>query len=216
MESHDNPPLGRRETRKQDRRQAIIDAARTAFLEQGYAAMTMSGLAKTLGGSKGTLWNHFRSKEDLFAAVIASETIAFREELEDTLIGTVDMRLALFTFCRNFIRKMSMPKAMAVWRLVVGESGRFPQLGEIFYEQAASYVERIVTRYVERQILAGRLRDEGASQMARLLMDMCTGRQNRTLWGVVAVDDADLDGDAERFTDYFLRLFASPQGSIGQ
>lgn len=176
--------------------------------------MSMSALAKTLGGSKATLWSHFRSKEELFAAVIAGETAMFREQLEDRLVGSVDIRLALFTFCRNFMHKMSQPQTLEAWRLVVAESGRFPELGRIFYEQAASYVERIAAHYIEGQIAMGRLRDEGVDAMSRLLIDMCVGRQNRKLWGVVMANYADVDADAERFTDYFLRLFAVPQDGI--
>jgi TetR/AcrR family transcriptional repressor of mexJK operon len=75
--------VGRREARKLDRRKAIVDAARRAFLDDGYAATSMSGLLKTLGGSKATLWSYFRSKEELFAAVVADVTAEFRKELED-------------------------------------------------------------------------------------------------------------------------------------
>ena len=52
------------------RRAAILAVARTAFFAHGYGATSMSAIAATLGGSKTTLWSHFRSKEALFAAVI--------------------------------------------------------------------------------------------------------------------------------------------------
>ncbi|MFY0108264.1 TetR/AcrR family transcriptional regulator, partial [Acinetobacter baumannii] len=74
-------PPSRREARKQDRRQAILDAARTSFFEQGYDGTSMSGLLATLGGSKATLWSYFRSKEELFAAVLDEATAAHRGSL---------------------------------------------------------------------------------------------------------------------------------------
>ena len=50
MTDTEEPALGKREARKQDRRDAIVAAARRSFLEEGYAATSMSGLLKTLGG----------------------------------------------------------------------------------------------------------------------------------------------------------------------
>ena len=69
---HETSPLcpSRREARRQSRREAILDVAAQSFLEHGYAGTTMSAIAATLGGSKGTLWSYFASKEVLFAAVI--------------------------------------------------------------------------------------------------------------------------------------------------
>ena len=44
------------------RRQAILDIARESFVTDGFAATSMSAIAVRLGGSKGTLYNYFRSK----------------------------------------------------------------------------------------------------------------------------------------------------------
>ncbi len=48
----------------------ILDAAAEVFLEEGFAAASMSAIAARVGGSKGTLYNYFRSKEELFEAYI--------------------------------------------------------------------------------------------------------------------------------------------------
>src|SRR5580700_4999784 len=58
-------------TRSDARRRAIMQVARAAFLARGYAATSMSEIAAKLGGSKGTLYNYFRSKEELFEALMA-------------------------------------------------------------------------------------------------------------------------------------------------
>jgi TetR/AcrR family transcriptional repressor of mexJK operon len=54
--------------RRDKRREAILDVARSVFSEEGYAATSMSSIAARLGGSKGTLYNYFKSKEELFGA----------------------------------------------------------------------------------------------------------------------------------------------------
>lgn len=208
MSSIEEPILGKREARKQDRRDAIVAAARRSFLEDGYAATSMSGLLKTLGGSKATLWSYFRSKEELFAAVIADVTAGFRQQVTGELLTPGEMEATFVNFCRVFMNKTAHPDAVAAWRLVVGESGRFPEVGQIFYDQAAGHIERALATYIAEQIAAGRLRDEGATDMARVLIGMSGAQQNRRLWGVEAAPADGMEAEARRFAGYFLRLFA--------
>lgn len=207
-------PLGKREARKQDRRDAIVAVARRSFLEDGYAATSMSGLLKTLGGSKATLWSYFRSKEELFGAVIADVTAAFRQQVKSELLTPGEMQATLVNFCRSFMNKTAHPDAVAAWRLVVAESGRFPEVGQIFYQQAAGHIERALATYISEQITAGRLRDEGATDMARVLIGMTAAQQNRRLWGVAAAGSEEMDLLARRFVGYFLRLFALPPVTV--
>src|SRR5579863_10433780 len=65
------PESGAESVRGDAKRRAILEVAREVFLAQGYAATSMSEIAAKVGGSKGTLYNYFRSKEELFAAFMA-------------------------------------------------------------------------------------------------------------------------------------------------
>jgi AcrR family transcriptional regulator len=197
--------------RQQERRAAIVAAARQSFLAKGYAATSMSGLLKTLGGgSKATLWSYFRSKEELFAAVIEDVTASFRRQIETGLFAPGELEETLVNFCRNLTGRLAQPDAVATWRLVMAESGRFPEVGQIFYRQAAGQVERALAAFLQGQIDAGRLVDQGALDMARLLTGMHKAELNRRLWGVEITDAADPDAQARRFVGYFLRLFTPP------
>lgn len=169
----------------------------------------MSGLLKTLGGSKATLWTYFRSKEELFAAVIEDVTRAFRQQLESELVATGELKPTLLAFCRSFMSKTTSPDAVATLRLVIGESGRFPEVGRVFHERAAGHVEAALAGYLTQQIEAGRLRDEDPTRMAQLLIGMCATQQNKLLWGVEQSVGAATDADASRFAEYFLRLFST-------
>ncbi|HLY77858.1 MAG TPA: TetR/AcrR family transcriptional regulator, partial [Caulobacteraceae bacterium] len=52
------------------RRELILDVAQEVFLEEGFANASMSTIAARLGGSKGTLYNYFKSKDELFTAYV--------------------------------------------------------------------------------------------------------------------------------------------------
>jgi TetR/AcrR family transcriptional repressor of mexJK operon len=199
---------GKREANKQDRRRAIIEVARRSFLDEGYAATSMSGLLKTLGGSKATLWSYFRSKEELFTAVIEDLTADLSEELKGVLLEPTGIEDALSVFCARFIDSTTLPDSVAAWRLIVGESGRFPELGLIFYEQAVVRVETALAAYLQDQIDAGRLHNEDAVEMARTLIGFCLNRQNKILLGVVMENENTNFEEAARICKYFMAIFA--------
>lgn len=199
----------RRELRKQDRRQAFVDAAHASFLEHGYAGTSMSGLIKEVGGSKATLWSYFRSKEELFAAVIKDVAASFVAELEGLLPAEgADPRPALVNFCRRFLEKIATPHATATWCMVVAESGRSPEIGRIFYENAASRTQAALQTFIRRHIELGNLADENPVRMAETLMNLCIAQHTRTLWGLGPPTPECIAGDAERYTTWFLRAYA--------
>src|SRR3546814_17024251 len=66
--------------RRTAQRSHILAIARRHFLARGYAATTMSAIAADGGGSKATLWNHFKSKDDLFAELVKTDTEGIHAE----------------------------------------------------------------------------------------------------------------------------------------
>lgn len=202
-----NEATSRRELRKQDRRQAIVAAARCSFLEHGYAATSMSGLLKVLGGSKATLWAYFPTKEELFAAVIEELAADFRAELKDALALDRPLEPTLVTFCTALLNKISAPENVAIWRLVVAESGRFPELGQIFYERAVKGTQSLLAEYLAHQIAGGHLIDGDPVEMAEGICGMCTYHQNRALWGMAPAGPEHVRLAGQRVAQWFLRGF---------
>lgn len=80
--------IDRKEQRKLQQRQEILDAAEQVFAQQGYHPTTMDSVAEECGWSKGTLYLHFENKEDLFFSILISkiETLSALviSELENT------------------------------------------------------------------------------------------------------------------------------------
>ncbi len=205
-----NAVLSRRELRKQERRQAIIRAAQTSFLQHGYAATSMSGLLDSLGGSKATLWGYFRSKEDLFAAVIEEAAAQFRVELTTVLVIDNDVTEVLAQFCRAFLRTIESPDALSLWRLIVGEGGRFPELVRIFHERAGKPPEAVLTDCLSRYV-GNSLRGDDPRRMAVMLISLCQYRRDQLMLGVDAADLDPIDVASAEMTDLFLRTYSAQQ-----
>ncbi|WP_375196745.1 TetR/AcrR family transcriptional regulator, partial [Sphingobium sp.] len=166
----DSPPISRREARRRDRRQAILEVAAQYFLENGYAATTMSAIAAKLGGSKGTLWSYFPSKEELFAACLDHKTTAYRERLAEMLDPDGDLAATLFQLGMNLLEKVTSAESIALHRLVVAEAGRFPEMGAIFFEHAPRHTRMMVAAFLAQAMDRGLLRRADPELAARTLM----------------------------------------------
>ena len=199
----------RREAQRSSRRDAILDVAAQSFLVNGYAATTMSAIAAALGGSKGTLWKYFPSKELLFAAVIERVSDTFRQELTVILNPADDIDVALDRFCLEFLRKVTSPEAVAVNRLVMGETARFPEVGRIFYESAPRLTHSLLADYIATAMERGQLCPGDPLRAAQHLVSLCMSRgYQQLLLGIVdRVDPAMIRADVASALDTFLRAF---------
>jgi TetR/AcrR family transcriptional regulator, mexJK operon transcriptional repressor len=200
---------GRREASRRSRREAILDVAARSFLEQGYAATTMSAIA-ALGGSKGTLWSYFPSKEELFAAVLDRMIDAFQLELVPILNPTDPVGTALDKFCRRFLRKITQADALALYRLVVGEANRFPEPGRIFYARGPGRTHERLSAYLAGAMERGLLRHSDPDAAALQLTGLClAGCHMQLVMGVIdEVTDTMIEHDCDRTLAMFLRAYA--------
>ena len=159
---------------KQDqRRRAIVETARSEFMRRGYAATTMSSIAAILGGSKTTLWSHFRSKDELFAAVIDDLIDRFGEALRLALEPEMDVRIGLKLFGETLIHSICRPEIMALHRMVIAEAGRSSRLGKMVWERGPTLGMKMLAGWLSCQIERGFLRPCDPESAARLFAGLC-------------------------------------------
>ncbi|MET0251636.1 MAG: TetR/AcrR family transcriptional regulator [Novosphingobium sp.] len=200
----------RREARREARHDAIVEAAAASFLGHGYAATTMSAIAATLGGSKGTLWSYFASKEVLFGAVIDRATLDFRRQLQAILAPGDDLEATLLRFCREYLNKITSPDAIALHRLVVSESKRFPEVGRTFYERAPALVHTLLATYLAEEMDRGLLCRADPRVAARQLTALCQAGSHMLIL-IGQLDGATperVGSDAGSAVATFLRAYA--------
>lgn len=204
------PAPSRREARREERREAILDVAARYFLEHGYAATTMSGIAAALGGSKGTLWNYYASKELLFGDVLERATRDFKAQLSLALNPDEDAVSVLAKFCSRYLDRLTNPQAIALYRLVMGEAGRFPEIGRIFYERGPLGVHQLLASYLDQAMDRGELRRADPLDAAQYLTALCLARSHmRTLARCSDVlTRAEAETDARAAMEVFMRAYA--------
>jgi AcrR family transcriptional regulator len=204
------PPQSRREERRDERRDGILDVARDCFLADGYAATSMSTIAARLGGSKGTLYNYFKSKEELFEAMMHRQCGALAETLFDVDHDGDNLRERLEHFAGKFLTLLLTPESLGIHRVVVGETGRFPELGRMFYEMGPKVILTKIAGYLSDLMDQGVLRRADPFVAAQQFKDLTiSGVLQPRTWGVIAGDmtDAEIEGQVNNAVDTFLRAY---------
>ena len=203
----------RQESARSDaRRRAIIAVAREVFLTRGYAATSMSEIAAKLGGSKGTLYNYFRSKEELFVAFMnenCEDLLDLMDHLPETAEADRSVRDDLIELGVSFLSSLTRDSFVSIHRLVVAETGRFPELGRLFYENGPARGVQRFTEYFERVIAAGRLPPNDPKEVGQRLKDLVLSDvYTRRLWGVLGpLPPDELRAHVTRSVDIFLMAF---------
>jgi TetR/AcrR family transcriptional regulator, mexJK operon transcriptional repressor len=122
----------RRRCTQEVRREAILEAARAVFLERGYAGATIDAVVDRSGGSKATVYALFGNKEGLFAALAADCAESIAASIRALAPGDT-VEDSLRSLGRAYLEAILVRERLAIFRLVAGESGRLPELGDIFY-----------------------------------------------------------------------------------
>jgi AcrR family transcriptional regulator len=192
-----------------DRRDAILDVAHDCFVAEGYGATSMSSIAARLGGSKGTLYNYFRSKEELFDAVLRRSCDRLQDDM-GAFPERGEVRGRLITMAEGFLNHVLSPEALAIYRAVISEGERFPELARMFYEAGP---RRGIARSAE---LLERLMDQGVLRCADPMVAALqfnalalSGAHNLRLWNVIGEFSREETRErAELAADTFLRAYA--------
>jgi TetR/AcrR family transcriptional repressor of mexJK operon len=124
-----------RRKRQAEKRVVLLQAATAVFLAEGYAGTSMQAVADRAGVSKMTLYRHFQDKEELFLAMFFEHCMRSRDRATVEPAKEVPEAIAaLEEFARGFVRAFTDPGMLALFRMLIGETGRFPQLGKTFYD----------------------------------------------------------------------------------
>ncbi|MEU9603968.1 TetR/AcrR family transcriptional regulator [Streptomyces sp. NPDC048057] len=168
-------PSGPRGPRAERKRQAIVTAARTLFLRDGFG-VGMDAIAAEAGVSKVTVYNHFGSKEALFTAVVAGavdQPVTGRPGPDqpaagagasgavarlDRLADADDLRAAFVETARAWVRAVREDHELAALRtLVAAELHRFPDLARAWREGSPTSHHPEVARALRTLADRGRL-----------------------------------------------------------
>lgn len=169
--------------RKEDRPQEITEAAFAAFAEKGYAATRVEEVARRAGVSKGLLYLYFKTKEELFKAVVRSVVMPRVDALEEELDRS---DLTAEAFIRgpvlDFMKRVPGSPVSVVIRLMIAEAPKHPDLVEFYWENVASRGLGALQRIIERGVDNGEFRHSAVNDLPQLLLAPV---MMSVVWGLV-------------------------------
>jgi TetR/AcrR family transcriptional repressor of mexJK operon len=180
----------RRELQRAEKRSAIVKVAQRHFREHGFGGTSMSAIVVELGGSKSTLWQYFPSKESLFQA--ACESLI--EDYAPCLTLDVDepVEAALIRYGHHFLSIILSPQVVGLNRLVIAESTRYPQIGEVFWNLGPRRRIPGLAAFFAAKMDHGELAKGDPEVLAAQFLHLCQYHMvMRNLWGIPLTIDAE-------------------------
>jgi len=203
------------QTRTARKRRAILDAATTLFLREGYLATSMDQIAAAASVSKQTVYKQFAGKQSLFREIVTATTAEALDPVAEqvtSLRDSRDLAADLRALARALLARVIQPRVMQLRRLVIGEAARFPELGRLFYERGPGRTIDILAATFESLAARGTLRLHdprlAAEHFNWLVISTPLNR-------VMLCGDAELPAhaDLDRYADAGARAFLAAYGA---
>ena len=157
--------------RKEDRPQEITEAAFTAFAEKGYAGTRIEEVARRAGISKGLMYLYFKTKEELFKAVIRSVVVPQIDLLERELDAAAPSAEAYLRGpVLTFMKGIPGSRISVVIRLLIAEAPRHPDLVEFYWQNVASRGLAALQKLLDRGVAAGEFKQTAVNELPQLLI----------------------------------------------
>jgi TetR/AcrR family transcriptional repressor of mexJK operon len=156
---------------------AIVEAATQLFLSQGFGAVSVDAIAAEAQVSKRTVYSHFENKEALFAGVMysfceRSGGSAGCPMFNEDLVRHMPMKEILQKTGEHVLSIIVEPTAVKLFRVVMGEAGRFPELGRKFYDFGPGSMKEMMGGYFEQKKQSGELDIDNPQQAAAYFFSM--------------------------------------------
>ena len=165
----------------------ILDAATSLFLTHGYGATSIDAVARSARISKRTFYHRFDDKADLFGAVVHRIVDRLRPPASVALIEGADLEEILERLAGLILRASLSEQAVALHRLIVAESVRFPQLAAVVARQGAlEEAIALIAGLLHRQSRKGKLTVPDASFAAGQFLYMVISLPQRRAMGMGA------------------------------
>jgi AcrR family transcriptional regulator len=135
----------------------ILGTASRLFTEQGYAATSIERIAVVAKVGKQTIYRRYATKEDLFNAVTTELSGVLFNSSALTMTSSPDPLAALREACRALLDLASKPDTVAIYRVLIAESKRFPALAAHALSGVSEPLHKIIIRLIGAARQAGQI-----------------------------------------------------------
>ncbi len=188
-------------------REHILDVASKLLLTHGYGATSFETIARQARVSKRTLYDRFPDKPALMRAVVVRLIDSLRPAAHEPVIEGRGLEQILIHLALLVLRAALTPRALALHRLIVAESNRFPELAAAVAkaggrQEAVALIGDLLGRHSQRTPIAAADAEFAAQQFLQMIVSL---PQLHALGSGTPMTPAELDSWARRSVGLFLR-----------
>ncbi|PSO46905.1 MAG: hypothetical protein BRC33_14005 [Cyanobacteria bacterium SW_9_44_58] len=191
------------------KQRTILNVATDLFIERGYDGVSVDAIVKKAGGSKSNIYNYFGGKEGLFRAIVEDLSQQILSPLADAEIDSLPPQQALNVIGKQVLSVVLSDRAISLLRIVIGESQKFPELGNMFFTSGPKPCYERLTRYLEKQQNLGKIKPCNSQQATTQLIGMFLGfYQLQRLLGIIdAPSQEEITNIVDDAVNTFLEVY---------
>jgi AcrR family transcriptional regulator len=144
-----------RDQYRQERRESILDAAITVFGKKGFDGANVEDIARAAGIGKGTVYLYFKSKENIFGAIVSERSLLPRMTQLLSMAG-IPLEERLTQIADGYLEFII--EYQSIFRLIFSDSQRFPSHAEQVYTGLILKGNQLLADYLADQAKAGKIR----------------------------------------------------------
>ncbi len=192
-----------------EKRAQILNGAATVFAADGYEGASMARIAVVAGVSKGTLYNHFDTKAALFTAYVGEKCDQYLAHVFDSADHDGDPAEVLRGIGKRMVQMMLSDVGLAIYRVVIAEAAKFPDLARGFFESGPARAIRFMADWLAEETRRGRLSVPDPAFAAEQFFNLCQTRLviRRKLAMLPDPPEHDIDDVVEASIAMFLRTY---------
>ena len=166
----DTAPQATRKGRKYD---DVLAGARDVFLAQGFEGASVDDIARAAGVSKATLYSYFPDKRLMFLEVAKAECCRQVSGAESKIGPNIRLHDALTIAAATLVDFFTSEFYLRMYRVVVAETERFPELGRQFYETGPLMGRNRMVEYLTEAEARGEIQIDDKALAADMFTELC-------------------------------------------
>jgi AcrR family transcriptional regulator len=134
-------------SRGKQRRDELVLSAEAVFITNGYRNTSMDDIASHANASKSTLYKFFGNKESLFAEVVDRRVPNISQIASDSINSKTDIQQTLEHWALQTLQRITTPKTIILYKLLLAEAPFSPQLSNIHYANGPAKAQTLLANY---------------------------------------------------------------------
>ena len=197
-----------RESKREARREAILQAAHDLFLEKGYEATTLGDVVRRSGGSLATLYELFENKPGLLRALVTTKCGAMAQRIDDVVSAKRAPREALREIADFMFDKIVCPDSTALFKAALAQ----PDLGPQLYRAGPETGQAKVAEFLALKAQEGSLAIDDPHEAAGMFHQMMFGHfHQKLIFGLpVALTPEEKARHIDRVLTAFFKMYGAP------